>query len=324
MTRAPAHLHGLLPRTLILACLLGFMPRTDHAAPHPTPAASALSSDHLPHLLQLTPTLLCGGAPMGDAAFRELAALGVTTLISVDGAKPDVDRARHHGLRYVHLPIGYDGIPRTRQAELARAASMATGIVYVHCHHGRHRGPAAAAIIGAWTGGWPPSRTAALLEQAGTGPQYPGLYHDVAQARPDARALAQVGDLPEVASVPTTVEAMVLLDTQLVRLKASAARSFRPARGQTEPPAAQAATLLREGLAELMRLEEPGAPRPPDYRRRLEEARSVAVRLERSLQSEPSPSGATALLEDLARSCSACHRAHRDDGEGDPGPLVPP
>ncbi|MEZ6081685.1 MAG: hypothetical protein R3C56_40245 [Pirellulaceae bacterium] len=58
--------------------------------------------------------------PEGAAAFNELVQLGVKTIITVDGAQPDVATAKQFGLRYVHLPHGYDGIPENRVAELAK------------------------------------------------------------------------------------------------------------------------------------------------------------------------------------------------------------
>ena len=70
------------------------------------------------------------------------------TVISVDGAKPDLEAARKHGLRYVHLPHGYDGVPAPRGDELAIALRTLEGPIYVHCHHGKHRSPAAAGV--AW------------------------------------------------------------------------------------------------------------------------------------------------------------------------------
>jgi hypothetical protein len=36
------------------------------------------------------------------------------TIISVDGARPNVDAAKKEGLSYVHIPIGYNGVPRKR------------------------------------------------------------------------------------------------------------------------------------------------------------------------------------------------------------------
>ena len=55
----------------------------------------------------LTPQLISGGQPKGDVAFSKLAEMGVKTIVSVDGAKPDLELAKKHGLRYVHIPIGY-------------------------------------------------------------------------------------------------------------------------------------------------------------------------------------------------------------------------
>jgi hypothetical protein len=69
-----------------------------------------LASQHLPNLVRVHEKVISGGLPEGDAAFQELAALGVKTIISVDGMTPDVGMAAKHGLRYVHLPHGYDGM----------------------------------------------------------------------------------------------------------------------------------------------------------------------------------------------------------------------
>ena len=72
---------------------------------------------------RVTDRILSGSQPEGDAAFAELARLGVKTIVSVDGAKPDVASARKNGMRYIHLPFGYDGIPAERIAQLTRAAT---------------------------------------------------------------------------------------------------------------------------------------------------------------------------------------------------------
>src|SRR5687767_2138199 len=47
------------------------------------------SNNLLPNAHRVTEKILSGGAPAGEAAFKELADLGVKTIISVDGAKPD-------------------------------------------------------------------------------------------------------------------------------------------------------------------------------------------------------------------------------------------
>lgn len=63
-----------------------------------------LTSKHLPNPVRIHAHVISGGLPEGNAAFEELKSLGIKTVISVDGAKPDVARAEKYGLRYVHLP----------------------------------------------------------------------------------------------------------------------------------------------------------------------------------------------------------------------------
>jgi protein tyrosine phosphatase (PTP) superfamily phosphohydrolase (DUF442 family) len=101
----------------------------------------------LHNVYRITNHLYSGSSPEGEEGFRSLQKFGIKTIISVDGARPDVAMAHTYHLRYVHLPFGYDGIPRQRILELAKAVRDLPGPVYIHCHHGKHRGPAAASAI---------------------------------------------------------------------------------------------------------------------------------------------------------------------------------
>src|SRR4051812_11985448 len=69
-----------------------------------------LPTRYLPNTVRIHERVISGGLPEGDAAFEELKELGIKTLISVDGVKPDVAQAKKFGMRYVHLPHGYDGV----------------------------------------------------------------------------------------------------------------------------------------------------------------------------------------------------------------------
>src|SRR5436305_2113972 len=75
----------------------------------------------LQNVVRLHPQVLSGSQPETPEAFRKLRSLGVTTILSVDGARPDVAMAAKFGMRYVHLPHGYDGISESRSRELAKA-----------------------------------------------------------------------------------------------------------------------------------------------------------------------------------------------------------
>ncbi len=100
----------------------------------------------LHNVVSYAPGFMSGSAPEGDEGFETLRQMGVRTIVSVDGAEPDVKLAKAHGLRYIHLPIGYNGMDHTRTLEIAKAVKQAEadGPVYIHCHHGMHRSAGAA------------------------------------------------------------------------------------------------------------------------------------------------------------------------------------
>ena len=217
-----------------------------------TPAAAAKPSAHAFHVRTVADGLLSGPVPHGDADFDRLAAMGVKTIISVDGAKPDVERAAARGMRYVHLPTTYSGIPKERQAEIARAVRDLPGPVFIHCHHGKHRGPAAAASAAVLLDLLTPEEAVAFMKEAGTAPSYPGLYKCVRLATPASQAVldAASAEFPAVAPVPGFVEAMVQMEVAMGHLEEIRAAGWRaPEHHPDLVPAAEAgrlADLLRD------------------------------------------------------------------------------
>lgn len=111
------------------------------------------------------------------------------TVISVDGAKPDVKLAKKYGIRYVHLPHGYDGIQEQRAREPARAVRDLEGPIFIHCHHGKHRSPAAATTACIAVGLIAPENGLSNLKAAGTSESDRGLYQSVQEAHPLDKAL---------------------------------------------------------------------------------------------------------------------------------------
>jgi hypothetical protein len=91
---------------MVLLCLGGTLPTTQPSSVFPP-----LDDPSLPNAHVVSSKVICGGQPEGDAGFEKLAALGVKTIISVDGISPNVEAAHRHGIHYVHLPFGYDGVP---------------------------------------------------------------------------------------------------------------------------------------------------------------------------------------------------------------------
>jgi protein tyrosine phosphatase (PTP) superfamily phosphohydrolase (DUF442 family) len=187
-----------------------------------TQVPSALQVSGLHNVYRITDNLISGSSPEGDEGFRSLKELGIKTVISVDGARPDVECARKFGLRYIHLPFGYDGIPRQRILELAKVVRDLPGPFYIHCHHGKHRGPAAAAALHLCLDEkCSVEQALAEMKRAGTDPHYTGLYGvPKTLSRPTSTDLDRLSaDFPEVAKVPGLAQLMVEIDSRWENLK---------------------------------------------------------------------------------------------------------
>lgn len=258
---------------------------------------------------------LSGSAPDGDHAFDTLARMGIRTIISVDGALPNVAAARARGLRYIHLPIGYNGFDETRRLELVRAArdALQQGPVYIHCHHGKHRSAGAAAAIAVSLGCLTRDEAVARMKVSGTSPAYRGLYACAAAAVLSVAAVNAVpADFPEISPPPGFIRAMLEIDEANDHLKAIEKAGWKtPADHPDLVPAAEAGR-----LADLFRHLAAGdrtAAEPPDFAARLNADADRAQVIETALASgNPDPSRLSAQFKQIAKSCTDCHAAHRD------------
>lgn len=275
------------------------------------------------NVFRLTPRLYSGGQPEGDAAFERLKALGIRTIITVDGAKPDLARAKKYGMRYVHLPIGYDAVPADKALLMAKAAGGLPGPVFVHCHHGKHRGPAAAAFCAIATEGWSREKGLEWMRRAGTSPDYAGLFQSVKSLPiPSAEQLKDLpAEFPEVSRVSTLVESMVQVDREWDRLKAARERKFAKTDGDDVTPT-QMALQLTELFRELARSEE-AEQRGKEFVEAARSSEKSAERLEQALRklagsgTAADRDAAETQFRAVSQSCTACHKKHRDDPNRD-------
>jgi protein tyrosine phosphatase (PTP) superfamily phosphohydrolase (DUF442 family) len=283
-------------------------------------APKKLDAKHLPNPWQVHPKVISGGLPEGDAAFAELAKLGVKTVISVDGAKPDLMAAKQHGLRYVHLPHGYDGVPEVRVRELAKAVRDLPGLIYIHCHHGKHRSPAAAAVACVAAGLMDPTSAELVLRAAGTSENYRGLYQSARTTRKiDGSALDKlIAAFPETTAVPPLAEAMVALEHTHDHLKQVAANGWNPTAAHPDLEPAHEALLLREHFTELLRLDAVQSE-PAEFRRYLTESEAAAQDLERALRTGLSADKSSATFAKISQACAGCHKQFRDIPLGEKG-----
>jgi protein tyrosine phosphatase (PTP) superfamily phosphohydrolase (DUF442 family) len=303
----PAHL-------LILFMFIGAQRPPTSSRPDP----ARIEAAGLHNVFRITEKLISGCSPDGDAAFQSLKSLGVKTIISVDGANPDLERAHKYGFRYVHVPFGYDGIPREQMLRLAKAVRDLPGPIYIHCHHGIHRGPAAAAAIHhCLDESCTVEQAIAEMHRAGTDPRYQGLYRDVrGAARPSAKELDAISaNFPETAKVPDLAQLMAQIDQRSDNLKEFKKSNWKtpPQHPDIDPP--HEALQLVELFREASRLPSPRSGE--EFRHWLGQAEAKAGELERNLRRGKTKAKTDLQVVDkvfstLAASCTQCHAKYRD------------
>jgi len=279
-----------------------------------------LNAPSLPNAYRLHPRVISGGEPAGEEAFAALKNLGVKTIISVDGARPQLELAKKLGLRYVHLPHGYDGVPDDRAKELAKAVRDLPGPVYIHCHHGKHRSPAAAAVACVAAGLLAPEQALSVLTTAGTSENYRGLYQSAQSARRfDDGLLDELRvEFPETVKVPPIAGAMVQIEHTHDHLKRLAAAGWQPLDNQPDLEPAHEALLLKEHYRELTRTDD-AQRQPVPFRQLLTESEQTADSLESLLRAwqkagrpQPIPAKITTTFAAVSQHCAACHQKFRD------------
>jgi protein tyrosine phosphatase (PTP) superfamily phosphohydrolase (DUF442 family) len=303
---------------LILAVYDGADPSVPAAMPPETaravPGADSTKKPNaesagLLNLIKVTSRLYSGSEPQGEEGIASLQKLGVKTIVSVDGAKPKVELARKYGLRYVHIPIGYDGIHEKAGQMLARLVREAEGPFYLHCHHGKHRGPAAAAVACIAGGDMSTDEAIEFLVRAGTSKDYAGLWRDVKAYTPPL-ANAKLPELVEVAEVGSFAAAMAQVDRAFDSVKLSRDAKWTVPAEHPDIVPAQEALLLQEGLHEAGR--NLGDGHDAQFKKWLADAESLSIELRSALQvQDVILANERSLL--IEQSCKQCHTRYRDN-----------
>ena len=307
---------------VVICCFLGGTPQksrrsTGHDAAVNKTAIQKLPLQHISNAIRLHPQLISGAGPTNANGFRELSRLGVKTVISVDGSRPDVKLAKQFGLRYVHLPHGYDRIKPSRVREIARAIHELPGPVFIHCHHGRHRGPAAATAAGIVLGFIPHKQADAILKVAGTGPQYTGLFRSVRTTRRLSIAEIESVDVTfqEFVKPPPFVDVMTRLAAIFEQLENHPAAKNAQSKPDSQQTQAHNALLLEELFVELQR-DPTVKSRPQEFRNLLSGSEQSARRLHAAFKSKSvEPELVRQQLRKIRQDCSKCHNKFRVGSE---------
>ncbi|TAJ03448.1 MAG: hypothetical protein EPO68_17320 [Planctomycetota bacterium] len=317
-------MHVRLPLLSSLLALFIWIPCACAAGPEPIaprpvtlarPGADApkpADFDGLHNVVAYSDGLYSGSAPEGHG-LESLADMGIRTVVSVDGAQPDVDAARALGLRYVHLPIGYDGMDETRKLELARVVRDLPGPIYVHCHHGKHRSAGAAAAIAVMLGRLSNEQALARMKVSGTAPNYTGLYACATETSlaTAAQIDAASNQFPSRWKTTGLVQGMVDIDFALDNMKAVEKASWKaPAEHPDLVPAAEVGR-----IAHVSRELEDDAEvkaKPAEFLQMLRASTAAAEAFEKALLESASADVLAGHMKKLGQSCKDCHVKYRD------------
>ncbi|WP_417378668.1 cytochrome c [Gimesia sp.] len=306
----------LLFRFLVLVCLVGtgFLIESVVAqqesvktvetqqSTKPTPFHS-LSRPGLENVFQLDQQFYSGSGPHGELSFKTLKKMGIKTIVSVDGTAPDLEHARKAGMKYIHIPIGYDGVSEDAGLAFARVARDLKGPVYIHCHHGKHRGPTAAAVVGICRGSLDQKSAQQFLAQAGTSKDYSGLWRDVKNFKvPGSNVI--LPELVESAKVPPMVSAMVHISQEF-----ELSDQLQQNKPGDRKERLRVLVLLREELHETAR--KYSNDYDEMFKQWLTESEQQVKKLEVAVQ-QGDQRAFTTGMKNLKTQCKRCHKTYRD------------
>lgn len=314
----PRTLGGAALATLVLfaaGCQQTSTGSITHAQVSAPPADSQVATTlpGLHNVVTYAPDIVCGGVPEGDEGLHSLAAMGIKTIVSVDGAVPDVEGAERLGMRYVHLPISYDTVPAKRQLELAQALASLPGPVYMHCHHGKHRSAGALGSAVVLAGKLTPQQALERMEVSGTAKEYEGLWKVVREAKPlDANQLhADPASFPKVSEVSGMVATMAEIDLVFDLVKQAQKAGWKAPKDHPDLFAPKETQRLARLFAQLE--EDPDSKQlPADYQTQLDHSIRITADLDAAVQANDA-ANADRLFATLGKSCKECHKTYRDN-----------
>jgi hypothetical protein len=290
---------------------------------------SAREDSGLYNVFTLSDSIVSGSEPEGEEAFRVLQSMGINTIVSVDGKVPNEDLATSLGMTYVHVPIHYSGISEDELTRLAKTFREKDGPFYVHCFHGKHRGPAAAAVGRLVVDGIPREQALAEMHLCGTSSSYEGLYLSIAEGHIAEREATDdyEWDFPAAHPFGGFRQAMVEISRVDDSLEYLSLNGWEPSDNHPDLDAVNEATRLASALLRSSELDDV-ADKPADFHSWMGDAVKASTELRDALEAWTRGSGSAALagtdsgvgiddvdraFDALSQSCKACHEAYRND-----------
>ncbi len=282
------------------------------------PEVTAQDDEHLHNVFRLSESIISGSEPHGEEAFRQMQAMGVKTILSVDGKIPDAELADKYGMKYVHVPIQYSGILEPEMLRIAKTFREQDGPFYVHCFHGKHRGPAAAAVGRVVRDGAPRDVAIAEMRQwCGTAESYEGLYRSIADGPiPESATTQRLSwDFPAAHPLEGFRHAMIEVSRVHDQLKYLYRRDWQVDADHPDVDALNEATQLASIYRTASELEDVNQ-KPADLRGWVDDSATASVGLRDAIAAWRAGDGdvesVDTAYEQVTQLCSTCHKSYRN------------
>ena len=173
---------ALTRRTLLAAVPAAFLPTPGLTEPfRPLIWAQPIDLAGVPNLHQITATLYRSAQPTAEG-FRNLAALGIKSVISLRQTVNDTPLAEGTGLTLHRIPTKSRHVAEKSGAKVvATMQALDTGLGHgptlIHCHHGADRTGLIAALYRILVQGW--TREAALKELVEGGYRFHSMWANI-------------------------------------------------------------------------------------------------------------------------------------------------
>lgn len=291
----------------------------DFASTVTIPPQKPVEYPGLHNVFFLSKSIVSGSEPHGSEALIELQRMGIKTILSVDGSEPEAKEAAALGMRYVHVPIQYKGISEDETLRIAKTFRELEGPFYVHCFHGKHRGPAAAAIGRVVLDGAPRETAVAEMRQyCGTSKNYEGLYRAVAVAAlPDSGSTASYAYGFESVHAPKgVVGAMVPIARAHDHIDVLISNEWAIDPEHPDVDALNEAQKLEDSFRFALTLEEVLAGKQDQldwFKSSLAESTQLVAALQRMRAGEAAAGDeAKKLFKSIKATCNSCHEVYRN------------
>ena len=262
-----------------------------------------------------SPWLFSGAKPVGRAGFASLHSLRVRTIVCVDGTPPELDIPKEFGIKTYHIPIRYGKPTKKQIVDLATAveAGRSRGNTFIHCHHGKHRSAAAAAVTLIGLGISTREEMEKRMIVSETSSQYTGLWEAVEEAVviDDIDWNLNEENLRSAVIPEGMTEQMISIESAFDNLQRLQKSNWAVPLDHPDLVAVVEAGSIAESFRYLNQTEV-ASKYSTDFQSQLLTAWTAAADLERALSNNnTTPVEISTKFHVLSNTCTACHRNYR-------------